>query len=56
MTVSNTDLAAARCGLVRRTHSLISVEDSPQWHARVSRILQEKGVNNVRYRFVLDRT
>jgi predicted O-methyltransferase YrrM len=36
----------------QRTHSLISVEDSPQWHARVSRILQEKGVNNVRYRFV----
>ncbi len=36
----------------KRTRSLISVEDSAQWHAQVSKSLQEQGLTNVRYKFV----
>ena len=36
----------------QRTRSLVSVEDSPEWHARMGRLIQERRIKNVAYKFV----
>jgi predicted O-methyltransferase YrrM len=36
----------------KRTRSLISIEDSPEWYARVTKSIQDQGINNVVYKFV----